>query len=57
MSENISNCLRSRIASFQFFSFALDESTDASDMTVFIRDIDSELAITEELLSFVPMKV
>jgi hypothetical protein len=59
MSENVSSSLRSRIASFQFFSLALDESTDASDtaqLAVFIRGIDSEFTITEELLSLVPMK-
>ena len=60
MSENISNSLRSRIASIQFFSLALDESIDASDtarLAVFIRGIDSEFTITVELLSLVPMKV
>lgn len=59
LSENISSCLRSRIASFQFFSLALDESTDANDtaqLAVFIRGVDSEFTITEELLSLVPMK-
>ena len=50
MSEQSSSVL-SRIASFQFFSLALDESTNASDtaqLAVFIRGIDSEFTITEE---------
>ena len=44
---------------FSVFSLALDESTDANDtvqLAVFIRGIDSEFTITEELLSFVPVK-
>ena len=59
MSENILSSLQSRIASFQFFSLAMDESTDACDtaqLAVYIRGIDSEFTITEELLSLVPMK-
>ena len=58
MSENVSNSVRNRIASFQFFT-CFGRSTDASDTTqhaIFIRGIDSEFTITKELLSLVPMK-
>ena len=59
MSENISNSLRSRIASFQSFSLLLDESTDTRDtaqLAVIISRFESEFTITEELLPLVPMK-
>ena len=52
------NASMSRMASLQFCSLALDESTDASDtaqLDVFIRGIDCEFTITEELLSLVPI--
>ena len=48
MSENISNSLRSRIASFKVFSHPLNENTDASDtaqLAVLIRGIDSEFSV------------
>ena len=61
MSKNISNSLRSRIASFKvLLSHALDDGTDASDtaqLAVFIPGFGSEFTITEELLSLVPIKV
>ena len=59
MSENILSSLQSRIASFQFFSLAMDEGTDVCDtaqLAVYIRGLDSEFTITEELLSLVPTK-
>ena len=58
MSENISHSSALH-RFFQFFSLALYKSTYSSDMTqhaAFICCIDSEFAITEELLSLVLMK-
>ncbi|KAG8234409.1 hypothetical protein J437_LFUL012794 [Ladona fulva] len=48
-----------RCATFNFYSIALDESTDATDtaqLAIFIRGIDKEFNITEELASLVPLK-
>ena len=48
MSENISNSLRSRIASLKFSSHPLNENTDVSDtaqLAVLIRGIDSEFSV------------
>jgi len=44
---------------FEAFSLALDESTDATDTAqcaVFIRGVDKNLSITEELLDLIPLK-
>jgi hypothetical protein len=41
------------------FSIALDDSTDASDtaqLTIFIRGVDADFSITEELLALHPLK-
>lgn len=58
MSKNIEDTLKCRAACFKWFSVALDESTDVSDtaqLVVFIRGIDAEFNITEELASMVAM--
>ena len=42
-----------------FFSIALDESTDLSNtaqLAIFIRGVDDDFNVTEELLELVPMK-
>ena len=44
---------------FDFFSIAIDESTDAKDtsqLAVFVRGVSPEFEITEEFLELVPMK-
>ncbi|CAK1601164.1 unnamed protein product [Parnassius mnemosyne] len=47
------------MAGFESFSIALDESTDLSDTTqlaTFIRGVDKESTVTEELLALQPPK-
>ncbi|XP_047118866.1 general transcription factor II-I repeat domain-containing protein 2-like [Schistocerca piceifrons] len=44
---------------FIAFSIALDESTDISDtakLAIYVRGVDTNLHVTEELLDLVPMK-
>ena len=58
MSKNIEDTLKCRAACFMWFSVALDESIDVSDtaqLVVFIRGIDAEVNIIEELASMVAM--
>ena len=46
--------LKSKSKEFEYFSIALDESTDINDtsqLLTFIRGVDSNFKITEELLS------
>ena len=43
---------------FEYFSLALDESTDVSDtshLLVFVRRVDDDFSITEELVEMQPM--
>jgi len=43
---------------FIYFSTAVDESTDVSDtaqLSIFIRVVDEDFNVTEELLDLVPM--
>ena len=44
---------------FDYFSIAVDESTDAVDtaqLAIFVRGIDSELVISERFLQLIPLK-
>ena len=61
--DDIAGCitftLRERATNFKYFSVAVDESTDMTDtaqLAVFIRGVDKDLNITEELASLVGLK-
>lgn len=59
MSAQSFDSLKSNLDSCLFFSAALDESTDVADMSqllIFVRFIDSDFKISEELLKCVTMK-
>ena len=52
--SNLMSHLKSKSKEFEYFSIALDESTDINDISqllIFIRGVDSNFEITEELLS------
>jgi hypothetical protein len=55
---NLSDQIKIKIPSFEYFSIAFDESTDiggTAQLAVFIRACDMELNIYEELLEIKPM--
>lgn len=59
ISQSVEEKLVALCSSFVFFSIALDESTDASDtaqVAFFIRGVNNEFQITEELASLVSLK-
>lgn len=59
MAENIKATLSNTVGNCVSFSIALDESTDISDtaqLAIFIRAIDENFTITEELLALQAMK-
>lgn len=59
MVNDTKTTLIDRMASFESFSVALDESTDLSDtaqLAIFIRSFDKEFTIIEELLALQPLK-
>jgi len=54
ISTNLADQLASKVKKFDYFSICLDESTDVVDtaqMLIFIRGIDRDFNVTEELLS------
>lgn len=57
--ENLESQLEGEIAKFRFYSLAMDESTDVGDtaqLLIFVRGIDDNFNITEELASLQSMK-
>ncbi|GBP26069.1 General transcription factor II-I repeat domain-containing protein 2A [Eumeta japonica] len=59
MVNDIKTTFTHRVAGFESFSIALDESTDLSDtaqLAIFIRGVDKEFTVTEELLALQPLK-
>jgi hypothetical protein len=51
--------IESKAANFNFFALAIDESTDVTDtaqLAIFIRGVDNEYNITEEMASLVPLR-
>ncbi|XP_043437632.1 general transcription factor II-I repeat domain-containing protein 2-like isoform X1 [Prionailurus bengalensis] len=58
MAENLQDKLREKVKSFVTFSIAVDESTyinNTRQLIIFIRGVDENFDITEELLDMVPM--
>uniref|UniRef100_A0A8C3IDC5 Uncharacterized protein n=1 Tax=Chrysemys picta bellii TaxID=8478 RepID=A0A8C3IDC5_CHRPI len=59
LADNVQKQLIQMGKGFEAFSIVLDESTDVSDTAqcaVFIRGVDCNLNITEELLDLIPLK-
>lgn len=59
LSQDIKISLCDRVSSFVFYSLALDESTDARDtaqLAIFVRGINDNFDITEELAALVALK-
>jgi len=58
--KSIENKLEEKVRSFKYYSLAIDESTDVMDtvqeVAIFIRGIDNEFNISEEMASLVPLK-
>lgn len=58
LSSNIYHQLREKAKCFDAYSVALDESTDITDtaqLTIYVRGVDSNFEVTEELLTVIPM--
>ena len=58
MADDTKQQLVSIAKDFVAFSIAIDESTDTSDTAqcaVFIRGVDKNLKVTEELLELIPL--
>jgi hypothetical protein len=59
MADDIKKSLKEKITRLEAFSIALDDSTDAShtaQLAIFIRGVDADFNITEELLALQPLK-
>ena len=59
MADFLTEQLIHRSASIEYWSLAMDESTDIQDtaqLLIFIRSVDSSLEVTEELAAMVPMQ-
>lgn len=59
MAVDIEQTLQEKILDFKYFSLAIDESTDVTDtaqLCIFVRGVDENFHISEELLALVPMK-
>lgn len=57
--QSIKRTLEIKSANFKCYALAIDKDTDATDtaqLAIFIRGIDNEYNITEEMASLVPLK-
>ena len=57
--KSIKRSLEGKAANFKFYALAMDDSIDARDMAqlaIFIRGIDDEYNVTEEMASLVLLK-
>lgn len=51
--------MENKAANFKFYALVTNESTDAmvtAELAVFIRDIDNEYNVSDEMASVVPLK-
>lgn len=58
MSSDIYHQLCEKVKCFDAYSVALDESTDITDtaqLTIYVRGVDCNFELTEELLTIIPM--
>lgn len=58
IAEHITNNLKEKLNKCTYFSIALDESTDKTDISqllIFIRSVDERFNVSEDFLSCVPM--
>ena len=58
MNEHVSTKLASIVGNCKYFSLAIDESTDVTDISqlmIFVKTIDDSFTIREELLDLVPL--
>jgi hypothetical protein len=56
MADDIKKGLKEKIARLEAFSIALDDSTEPAQLAIFIRGVDVDFNITEELLVLQPLK-
>lgn len=59
LSDDLTRQLQEKAEGFSAFSIAVDESTDICDvaqLAVFIRGVDDDMVVTEELVDLVPLK-
>ena len=57
--ESVGRSLESKAANFKFYALVMGDNTDATDMAqlaIFIRGIEDECNVTEEMASLVPLK-
>ena len=59
LSRNVESILKEKLRTSVFYSLALDESTDQTDtaqLAIFVRGVDSNFDVFEELLSIASLK-
>lgn len=55
VSADLDRQLKHKVKSFIAFSVAIDESTDITELAIFICGVDETLAVIKEFLELVPM--